>query len=288
MLPALALAGPRSGGSFSGRRLPLGRRLFSTPRSYSSPGYGYGGGGIHFIFLPGWGWGGGYGYGGGGLFGTLVVLAVGRLRRSSHGRARGAARAPGRRRRRGACGAYTDDDEAAALPGRAYLYRLQLALGRSARGIQERLAEFAANGDTESEAGLAALLQQTALELLREKDSIRYVGADGARADEPDQRRDAMNGMALAERSRFQVERVRAADGRVSRASDAAAEEGGGAGAGAGHDDRRHPHAAASVQDRHARPKSSRPLLAELGGVSRRAVCWGWKWSGRRPIRMIR
>ncbi len=76
------------------------------------------------------------------------------------------------------------------MPGRAYLYRLQLALGRSARGIQDRLADFAAQGDTETEAGLAALLQQTALELLREKDAVRYLGADAARSDEPHQRRD--------------------------------------------------------------------------------------------------
>ncbi len=77
LLPALALAGPRSGGSFSGRS---GFR--SAPRySGGSHDYGrntYGGGsGSHFIFLPGWGWGSGYGYGGGGsLLGTLFVLAA--------------------------------------------------------------------------------------------------------------------------------------------------------------------------------------------------------------------
>ena len=43
-----------------------------------------------------------------------------------------------------------EDGEVVAMPGRAYLYRLQLALGRSARGIQDRLAEFAARGDTET------------------------------------------------------------------------------------------------------------------------------------------
>src|SRR6267142_1669002 len=76
VLPALAFAGPRSGGSFGGR---LGFRSgggYSTPRSYSSPGYG---GGSHFFFAPGWGWGwGGYGMGGGGLglLGTLMVVGV--------------------------------------------------------------------------------------------------------------------------------------------------------------------------------------------------------------------
>src|SRR4051812_10474930 len=76
-LPAIALAGPRSGGSFSGRSGFRSSPSFSTPRSYSSPGYGYNGGGSHFIFAPGWGWGWGGGYGGGmGLFGTLMVVAV--------------------------------------------------------------------------------------------------------------------------------------------------------------------------------------------------------------------
>jgi uncharacterized membrane protein len=117
------------------------------------------------------------------------------------------------------------DDEAVAMPGRAYLYRLQLALGRSARGIQDRLAEFAGQGDTESEAGLAALLQQTALELLREKDSIRYLGTEARGPMSFTNAETAMNGLALAERGRFQVERVRAAGGRVSRSA-AAAEEG--------------------------------------------------------------
>jgi uncharacterized membrane protein len=117
------------------------------------------------------------------------------------------------------------DDEEAVAQGRAYMYKLQLALGRSARGIQERLAEFAAKGDTSSEAGLASLLQQSALELLRHKDSIRYACADGRGPMSLTNAETAMNSVSLAERSRFQVERVRAADGRAVR-SEAAAEEG--------------------------------------------------------------
>ena len=135
-------------------------------------------------------------------------------------------RAAGRRRRlERAVGPCPSDDEAADLQGRAYLYKLQLALGRSARGIQDRLAEFAAKGDTTSEAGLAALLQQSALELLRNKDSIRYAAAEARGPMSLTNAETAMNAVSLAERSRFQVERVRVADGRASR-SDAPAEEG--------------------------------------------------------------
>lgn len=223
LAPALAVAGPRSGGSFGGR---LGFRSgggFSAPRSY---GGGYGpsyGGGSHFFVFPGWGWGmGGFGYGGG-LFGSVftllavgaVVYAVARVVRASRGAAS----------RQSAWGYGDEDDQPAVAPGRAYLYRLQLALGRSGRGVQDRLGEFAAQGDTATEAGLAALLQQTALELLRESDAVRYASADARGPMSMTNAETAMNGMALGERSRFTVERVRAADGRTMR-SQATAEEG--------------------------------------------------------------
>ena len=222
-MPALALAGPRSGGSFSGRSGFRSGGGYTAPRSYSGGGY-RGGSGSHFIFLPGWGWGG-MGYGGGSLIGTLFVLvAVGigaamvmrAVRRAQQGGQGG-----------GLAGLWGggDDDEAAVVQGRAYLYKLQLGLGRSARSVQDRLSEFAAKGDTSSEAGLASLLQQSALELLRHKDSIRYAAAEGRGPMTLTNAETAMNGVSLAERSRFQVERVRAADGRAAR-SDAPAEEG--------------------------------------------------------------
>jgi uncharacterized membrane protein len=216
-LVAPALAGPRSGSSFGGR---LGFRSgggISGPGysggGFRSPGYGYGGG-SHFFFFPGFG---GYGYGGFGWFGPLVGIAVVGLAVAMIARAVRASRGMG----------YPggDDAEGDVMPGRAYLYRLQLALGRSARGIQDRLADFAARGDTSTEAGLAALLQQTALELLRDKDAVRYAGGEARGPMSLTNAETSMNALALAERSHFQVERVRSADGRVVR-SDAPAEEG--------------------------------------------------------------
>jgi len=216
-----ALAGPRSGSSFGGR---LGFRSgggMSSPSysggGYRSPGSGYGyGGGSHFFFFPGLG----YGLGGFGMIGPLLGVVVVGLAVVSIARAVRASRGMGT-----PDGGYGDDGQVVAMPGRAYLYRLQLALGRSARGIQDRLADFAAHGDTSTEAGLAALLQQTALELLREKDAVRYAGGDGRGPMSFTNAETAMNGIALGERSRFQVERVRGTDGRVVR-SDAPAEEG--------------------------------------------------------------
>ena len=218
LVPMLALAGPRSGGSFGGR---LGFRSgggLSMPRGYSGGGSSYYGGGPSVHIFPGFGWGG-YGYGGGfGLFGTVVAMVVIGMAIAGVARAVRASRGAG-----GGWGNF--GGEAEAMAGRAYLYKAQLALGRSARGIQDRLAQFAAQGDTASEAGLAALLQQTALELLREKDAIRYATADARGPMSLTNAETAMNAVALGERSRFQVERVRAADGRALR-SDAPAEEG--------------------------------------------------------------
>jgi len=226
LMPALALAGPRSGGSFSGRSgFRSGGGFSSAPRSYSGGGNYYGGGsGSHFIFLPGWGWGG-MGYGGGSLIGTLFVLAAVGIGAAMVMRAVRRMRQDGPGG--GAAGGFwgAPDDEAVAVQGRAYLYKLQLALGRSARSVQDRLSDFAAKGDTTTEAGLASLLQQSALELLRHKDSIRYAAAEARGPMSLTNAETAMNGVSLAERSRFQLERVRVADGRAAR-SDAPAEEG--------------------------------------------------------------
>jgi uncharacterized membrane protein len=217
VMPALALAGPRSGGSFSGRSGFRSGGGFSMPRGSSGYGSGYSGGGHSFFFLPGfvYGWGG-MGYGGG--FGSLLVLGVLGFAAFSLFRAA--------RRYRAGGGSWFqnqyDQDEVA--PGRGYVYRLQIALGRSARGIQDRLARFAEEGDTSTEAGLASLLQQTSLELLREKDSIRYAAAEGSGPMSLTNAETKMNSLGLAERSRFQVERVRSAEGAVRRAKETAEE----------------------------------------------------------------
>src|SRR5262249_40557890 len=128
---AVAFAGPRSGGSFSGRQGFRSGGGYSSPgysgggyRSPYSGGYGYGGG-APFSFLPGFG---GHGVGGFGLSGWLAAVLVVGLVVASIARAVRASRNAG-----GGYGDY-DDGQVEAMPGRAYLYRLQLALGRSARG----------------------------------------------------------------------------------------------------------------------------------------------------------
>lgn len=230
-LPAAVLAGPRSGGSFGGRS---GFRSSGGGFGSRSSGGGYSRGygrssGPNVFVTPGFGWGwgpswfgGGYGAGCGPV-GTLATLAILGIFAFSMMRAV-------RRARRSGVGPWAswndEDDDADVIPmGRAYVYKVQIALGRSARGVQDRLATFAAEGDTSTESGLAHLLQQTALELMREKDSIRHAAVDASGPMSLAHAETKMNGITLGERSRFQVERVRAADGKV-RASNAAAEEG--------------------------------------------------------------
>jgi len=216
-----AFAAPRSGGSFSGRggfRSSGG----SYSRSYGTGRSTYGGGGgSHFIFLPsfGWGWGG---YGGGFGFGSLIMLGVVAFGVFTVVRSLRRARAAGGGPATLFGGSPDYEDEVAL--DRAYIYKAQLGLGRSARDIQSSLARFAAEGDTSSETGLAALLQQTSLELMRHKDSIRYGAIEATGPMSLTNGETKMNAVALTERSRFQVERVRGADGRVVK-SDVAATE---------------------------------------------------------------
>jgi uncharacterized membrane protein len=218
---SVAEAGPRSGSSFgglSGFRSSSGRSSGSgsLSRSYSG-NRGSSGTGSSFIFLPSFGWGyGGFGYGGGmGLMGSLLVIGVVGL---------GAimvVRSIRRASRRGALTTYgsgqDEYDEVAESVDRCYVYKVQLGIGRSGRGIQKRLEEFASTGDTSTETGLADLLRQTALELMREKDSIRYGQAEPSGPFSLTNGEAKLNGSAMAERSRFQVERVRGAGGQVRR-----------------------------------------------------------------------
>jgi uncharacterized membrane protein len=232
MTPDEADAARRSGGSFSGRG---GFR--SAPRTPARVPSQQPGGGTNVVVVPGggfgWGFGGpfgGYGYGGGFGLGTMMVVGVGAvgallafraMRMAKIRRQEALEGGGGMGRRVGLLGGYDDDEDGYAQPDRSYVYKIQLGLGRSARGLQQRLEKFAAEGDTGTETGLAQLLSQTALELLREKDSIRYAQVEAAGPMTLQKGETKLNGLALAERSRFEVERVRGAEGKVRR-SDAA------------------------------------------------------------------
>jgi uncharacterized membrane protein len=152
---------------------------------------------------------GGYGGGGLGVLGSLVLLGVVGLGTVA------VVRAIRRASRQSSVWTNSDEEE---RPDESYVYKVQIGLGRSARRIQGRLTDFASQGDTSSEAGLAELLHQTALELLREKDSIRYGLAQASGPMSMTHGETKLGATAMAERARFEVERIRAADGSVRRA----------------------------------------------------------------------
>ncbi len=202
LLPADAEA-RRSGSSFGGRS--FGSPSRSAPSYGSSPRLG-GGGGIFFFpsFMPF-----GFGGGGGGSLLMLGVLAVGafyvvrsiqRANRSHRG--------------------YDDGGRDEPVSGRAHVQTLQLGIGRSGRDVRRRLTAFAEQGDTGTETGLARLLSQAALELLREKASIRHALFATSGPLSFANAETKMGGLALKERSKFQVERLRAADGKVNRSEE--------------------------------------------------------------------
>lgn len=217
---SVAYAAPRSGSSFGGLRGfrsssgGLSRSYRATPRLGSRRSYG---GGSSFIFLPSFGWGyGGGGLGGGmGMVGSLLMVGMVALGAIMVVRSIRSASQRGALTR--GWGNDDDYDEVAASVDRAYVYKVQLGLGRSGRGVQKRFEEFASTGDTSSEDGLAELLRQAALELMREKDAIRYGLVEPGGPYSLTNGEAKLMSAATAERSRYQVERVRGNDGKVRR-----------------------------------------------------------------------
>ncbi|MDZ4693674.1 MAG: DUF1517 domain-containing protein [Deltaproteobacteria bacterium] len=201
LLPSAAEA-RRSGASFGGRS--FGSPSRSAPSYGSSPRLG-GGGGIFFFpsFMP-------FGFGGGG--GSILMLGV--LAVGAFFMMRSIQRA--NRSHRG----YDDGGRDAPVSGKAHVQTLQLGIGRSGRDVRRRLTAFAEQGDTGTETGLAKLLSQAALELLREKASIRHALFATSGPLSFANAETKMGGLALKERSKFQIERLRASDGKVNRSEE--------------------------------------------------------------------
>lgn len=180
---ALAAAGGGriGGGSF---RAPSPSRTYSAPRTYAPPGGGYypgGGIGFPFVFPTFWIWGGG-----GSLFTILIFFAVASFLVSSF-----------RRAREGGELGY----ESTANPTIG-IARLQVGLLSDARELQADLNKIAMSADTSSSSGLAQVLQETTLALLRHPEywthassTVQQSRLAGAEAE--------FNRLLLTERSKF-------------------------------------------------------------------------------------
>lgn len=190
--PALAA---RSGGRIGGGGFRAPSRTYSPApsRTYTpSPGgYGYGGG-----YGGGYYPGGGFGFpfvmpfpflvGGGGLFSLLILFAVAsfllRALRSSQGEEGGYSASPA-----------------------VSVAKLQVGLLSEARELQSSLNQIALKADTDSSQGLAQVLQESTLALMRHPEYWMYAGSEVKQAS-LEAAENQFNRLALAERSKLTAE----------------------------------------------------------------------------------
>jgi uncharacterized membrane protein len=152
--------GRMGGGSFSRPSMsrPMPRSYRPAP-AYPGGGYGYGGGfGFPFL-MPFFGFGGGFG----GLFTILVVIAIANFLVSSFRKA-------------------NDEGEGmfAATPAAPPVSVNAVSIGLLANGreLQADLNKIAKSANTSTSAGLALMLQETSLALLRHPEYWAYASSD--------------------------------------------------------------------------------------------------------------
>lgn len=189
------------GGSF---RAPSPGRTYSAPRTYAPPGGGYypgGGIGFPFVFPTFWIWGGG-----GGLFTILIFFAIASFLVQSFRRVR-------------------SDDElgyGSVTNPTIGVARLQVGLLANARELQGDLNKLAMSADTSSSEGLAQVLQETTLALLRHPEywthassTVQQTRLASAEAE--------FNRLLLTERSKFSRETLSNVNNQLRQASTNAA-----------------------------------------------------------------
>jgi len=198
---ALAAGGGRiGGGSF---RAPS--RTYSAPRNYApGGGYrggyggGYGGGGFGLPFLfPVLGIGGGAG----GLFSILIFLAVANFLVQSFRRSR------------------SDDSLGDSMDSSTIsVAKLQVGLLAEARELQADLNTIAQKADTSSTNGLAEVLQEATLALLRHPEYWVYAGAT-VQQTRLEAAESQFNRLLIAERSKFSGETLSNVNSQLKQAS---------------------------------------------------------------------
>ncbi|PSR15877.1 hypothetical protein C8255_20815 [filamentous cyanobacterium CCP3] len=194
---AWAAAGGRiGGGSF---RAPA-PRMSPTPRTYAPGGGGYyPGGGFGFPFLfPFIGIGGGFG----GLFTLLIFIAIANVVV------------------RGLRGAVSGDDYTAAAGSSnppVAVAKLQVGLLADARALQDDLNRLATTADTGTSQGLAKLLQETTLALLRHPDYWAYAASEDKQTRLLSAEQE-FNRYTLSARSRFSAETLSNVNNQLTQA----------------------------------------------------------------------
>lgn len=201
----------RSGGRIGGGSFRAPSRTYSAPRSYRSPGgYGggyYPGGGFGFPFLiPFFGFGGGFG----GLFSILLVLGLANfLMRTLRNAGAGS-------------------DEGSVENPTVSVAQLQVGLLAKARHLQDDLNRMATTANTSSSAGLAQVLQEATLSLLRHPEYWHYA-ASSTQQTRLLSAEQTFNQLALAERSKLSGETLSNVNSQISQSAPKAELAGSGA-----------------------------------------------------------
>lgn len=183
------------GGNF--RRMPT--RTYTTPtRTAPAPGGYYGGGGFGFPFLlPIFGFGGGFG----GLFSIFLVIAVANFLVSAVRRSQ------------------SESAMEEAYNPVVSVNKVQVGLMADARTLQADLNRIAQAADTGSSAGLAQVLQESTLSLLRHPEYWVY-GSSSNEQSRMDSAELQFNRLALTERSKFSGETLSNVNNQLRQASD--------------------------------------------------------------------
>jgi uncharacterized membrane protein len=202
----------RSGGRIGGGSFRAPSRTYSPPRGgggYYPGGGGYypgGGGFFPFVYFPFFGVGGGFG----GLFTLLIFISIASFLVNSFRRA-------------------NDGNDLGYASPAVSVAKVQVGLLSEARSLQADLDRIAQRANTESSEGLAQVLQETTLALLRHPEYWVY-GATESRQARLEAAGAEFNRLALAERSKFSAETLSNVNSQLKQASSSSltvAEKGG-------------------------------------------------------------
>ncbi len=195
---AWAAAGGRMGGGSFRAPAP---RMSPSPRTYAPSGGGgyYPGGGFGMPFLfPFIGIGGGFG----GLFTLLIFIAIANVVV------------------RGLRGVTSDGDDYAAPAGSnppVSVAKLQVGLLAEARALQDDLNRLATTADTGTSQGLAKLLQETTLALLRNPEYWAYATSEDKQTRLLNAEQE-FNRYTLSARSQFSAETLSNVNNQLTQA----------------------------------------------------------------------